>query len=400
MAEERHRHVVLGCGALGAAATFWLARETGGDVVALEQFELGHERGASEDHSRIIRHAYHSSVYTRLTPHAYAAWEEVEAESGLELVVRCGGLHLVEPGGAGGEVLDDYAVALREVGIPFELLDAEEIRRRHPQWRVDEGTVGLYQRDGGILDIGRATAAHLALARARGATVLPHTEVLGIADGADGVEVRTSRGTLLAEHLVVCAGAWTPRLLADALGVHLPIALTREQVTYFATPHVRDFLPDRFGVWSWHGTDVLYGFPIHGLVAAKAAIDMGGPFVDGPQDDVKPDPDRVARVLAFLERHLPGAAGPPVRSRQCLYDMPPDRDFVLDALPGHPRVHVAIGAGHAAKFAGLLGRLLAERVLTGSTSLPTDAFRLDRPALVDAAHAPNYRLRRPRAPTA
>ncbi len=400
MAEERHRHVVLGCGALGAAATFWLARETGGDVVALEQFELGHERGASEDHSRIIRHAYHSSVYTRLTPHAYAAWEEVEAESGLELVVRCGGLHLVEPGGAGGEVLDDYAVALREVGIPFELLDAEEIRRRHPQWRVDEGTVGLYQRDGGILDIGRATAAHLALARARGATVLPHTEVLGIADGADGVEVRTSRGTLLAEHLVVCAGAWTPRLLADALGVHLPIALTREQVTYFATPHVRDFLPDRFGVWSWHGTDVLYGFPIHGLVAAKAAIDMGGPFVDGPQDDVKPDPDRVARVLVFLERHLPGAAGPPVRSRQCLYDMPPDRDFVLDALPGHPRVHVAIGAGHAAKFAGLLGRLLAERVLTGSTSLPTDAFRLDRPALVDAAHATNYRLRRPRAPTA
>lgn len=226
--------------------------------------------------------------------------------------------------------------------------------------------------------------------------------MLGIADGADGVEVRTSRGTLLAEHLVVCAGAWTPRLLADALGVHLPIALTREQVTYFATPHVRDFLPDRFGVWSWHGTDVLYGFPIHGLVATKAAIDMGGPFVDGPQDDVEPDPDpdRMARVLAFLERHLPGAAGPPVRSRQCLYDMPPDRDFVLDALPGHPRVHVAIGAGHAAKFAGLLGRLLAERVLTGSTSLPTDAFRLDRPALVDAANAPNYRLRRPRAPTA
>ncbi len=254
-------------------------------------------------------------MYTRLTPHAYAAWEEVEAESGLELVVRCGGLHLVEPGGAGGEVLDDYAVALREVGIPFELLDAAEIRRRHPQWRVDEGTVGLYQRDGGILDIGRATAAHLALARARGATVLPHTEVLGIADGADGVEVRTSRGTLLAEHLVVCAGAWTPRLLADALGVHLPVALTREQVTYFATPHVRDFLPDRFGVWSWHGTDVLYGFPIHGLVATKAAIDMGGPFVNGPRTTWSPTPTAwpacspSSSAISRAPRARPSAAG-------------------------------------------------------------------------------------------
>jgi sarcosine oxidase len=61
---RQFRFVVVGCGGIGSAAAYWLARECGGEVLALEQFRLGHDQGASEDHSRIIRHAYHSRVYT------------------------------------------------------------------------------------------------------------------------------------------------------------------------------------------------------------------------------------------------------------------------------------------------------------------------------------------------
>jgi len=67
-----YQHVVVGAGALGTAAAYWLARSGAGEVLVLEQFELGNERGASEDHSRIIRHSYHSPDYTALTPAAYA----------------------------------------------------------------------------------------------------------------------------------------------------------------------------------------------------------------------------------------------------------------------------------------------------------------------------------------
>lgn len=67
-------HIVLGLGGIGSGAVYWLARRAGAEVLGLEQFELDHVRGGSQDHSRIIRHSYHTPQYVGLTKHAYAAW--------------------------------------------------------------------------------------------------------------------------------------------------------------------------------------------------------------------------------------------------------------------------------------------------------------------------------------
>src|SRR5690348_8387138 len=57
-------HVVVGLGGIGSAAAYWLARRGDGgrsrSVLGLEQFDIGHPNGASEDHSRIIRRSYHT----------------------------------------------------------------------------------------------------------------------------------------------------------------------------------------------------------------------------------------------------------------------------------------------------------------------------------------------------
>ena len=88
-----YEHIVLGVGGIGAAA-YWLARRGGGNVLAIEQYRLGHDRGASEDHSRIIRHSYHTTEYTSLTQAAYGHMRDLEHETGLELLRITGGLHL------------------------------------------------------------------------------------------------------------------------------------------------------------------------------------------------------------------------------------------------------------------------------------------------------------------
>ena len=80
-----YEYIVLGLGGLGSGAAYWLSRTAGADVLGIEQFELGHSRGESQDHSRIIRLSYHDPAYTALTPHTYAAWSEVEEESGAVL---------------------------------------------------------------------------------------------------------------------------------------------------------------------------------------------------------------------------------------------------------------------------------------------------------------------------
>lgn len=59
--------IVLGLGGLGAGALYWLARRAGAEVLGLEQFELGHARGSSHDHSRLIRLSYHRPFYVRLS---------------------------------------------------------------------------------------------------------------------------------------------------------------------------------------------------------------------------------------------------------------------------------------------------------------------------------------------
>ena len=74
--------IVVGLGAIGSGAAYWLSRRLGDRVLGLEQFELGHGNGAGQDHSRIIRLSYHRPDYIRLARRAYESWAEVEAESG------------------------------------------------------------------------------------------------------------------------------------------------------------------------------------------------------------------------------------------------------------------------------------------------------------------------------
>src|SRR5512134_3809704 len=89
--------IVVGLGGLGSAAAYWLARG-GARVTGFEQFEIGHDRGASQDQSRLIRLSYHTESYVRLAREAYATWAEVEADSGDRLVIPTGGLDLAPAG--------------------------------------------------------------------------------------------------------------------------------------------------------------------------------------------------------------------------------------------------------------------------------------------------------------
>jgi sarcosine oxidase len=181
------RAIVLGLGGIGSGALYWLARRLGGDVLGVEQFALGHERGGSHDHSRIIRYSYHTPAYVALAEGAYDAWREVERESGEVLIHRCGGLDLFPPDGVIPQ--RDYTESLTARGIPFELLSSDEVVARWPQFRHLDGVVGLYQEDGGLLAAARATAAHQRLAGGHGAAILEQATVERVRSLGDEVEV-------------------------------------------------------------------------------------------------------------------------------------------------------------------------------------------------------------------
>jgi sarcosine oxidase len=176
---EQVEYVVLGLGALGSATAYHLARR-GAQVVGLEQFALGHERGASHDPSRILRHSYHTPGYVRLTFDAYDDWAHLGADAGEELTTVVGGLDLFPPGAAIPAV--DYVDSMRECGVDFEVLEAADVAQRWPAFRLPPDTTALYQRRAAIVPAARGTAALQRLATSYGAVLRDESPVTAVRD--------------------------------------------------------------------------------------------------------------------------------------------------------------------------------------------------------------------------
>lgn len=373
--------IVIGLGGIGSAAAYRLAGTPGRRILGIEQFELGHDRGASQDVSRITRLSYHRRDYVELALRAQAAWREVEAASGDRIVTITGGLDLAPPNAA--ESIDDYAEAMTAASVPFEWLDTVDVARRWPQWRLDPGTRGIFQEAGGIADPERGNAAHQRLARAAGATLLERTRVPAIRDHGGELEVAVDDGrSFTAGAVVVATDAWTNDLL-EPLGNPLPLSVTREQVTWFAPADAAAFAPEAFPAWIWLDLPSFYGVPTWRGPGPKVGQDIGGRPTTADGRDFETDPEYLGRVEAFLAARLPGI-GPAARTKTCLYTVTPDRDFVLDRVPGHPGIVLALGAAHAYKFAALFGAILADLALDPARSAPDRElalFAAGRPTL-------------------
>lgn len=370
--------IVLGLGGIGSGAAYWLSRRLGNDVLGIEQFELGHVRGGSEDHSRIIRLSYHTPEYVELAKRAYDAWEQVEVDSGEPVVLRTGGLD-ISPANA-VIPLDDYRSSLTAAGVGYEELDAAEIMRRWPQWRLPEDVTALYQERTGLAMASRANATHRFLARENGATLIDDAPVTSIREMAGEVEVVADGITYRAASLVIAAGAWTNPALGH-FGVQFPLDVSLEHVVYTTPVDPLAYHPSRFPVWIWMDEPCFYGFPIFGEPAVKTAWDRCGLMVDPDVRSFEPDVDTVATIRRFAADHLRGSDIGVHVAKNCLYTLTPDRDFVIDRVPGTERVYCAIGAGHAFKFASLIGRLLTDLAIDGTTDVDLTPFSASRAIL-------------------
>ncbi|XP_071114469.1 monomeric sarcosine oxidase-like [Haliotis cracherodii] len=375
-------YIVIGCGGIGSGAVYWLSKRSR-SVLGLEQFKLGHDNGGSQDHSRIIRLTYHEDKYTRLTPHTYPAWETIERESGLQVVFKTPSLQLARRGEA-DHIMDMYAQSMDRTNIKYEKLNNRQVMQRYPQFRVGPDIVGLLQENAGIVDAALANAVHIQLARGNGATIIENCPATRIGRASNGnVVVYTTKGSFECKRIIITAGGWLNSVLGT-IGVHIPVTVTQEQVSYLGTPHMKDFTIDKFPVWYFHlPTYDIYSLPIHGNTGTKIGIDAGGPAVTANTRTFDPDPAREKVCTDLVKDICPKFDGPLLYTKTCLYTMPPDRSFVIDtcAYKGFDDVIVCCGAGHAFKFSSLLGKILSELALDGKTQYPIADFNITRDAI-------------------
>ena len=360
---ESFEVAVVGMGAIGSATAYHLARR-GAKVVAFEQYELGHVRGASHDTSRIVRTSYGSTAYVRLAQSAYRDWADLERESGERLLTITGGVILIPIDGPYSAT--DFTVALNECGVEHELLSPAEVQARWPQFRVPENVETVYTADTGIAHASRTVATLQMRARTHGAEIRDRTAVLSLTPDAEGVVVHTANGDIRAGKVVVAADAWTNMLL-EPLDAAIPLDIMQEQVTYFHPAEPDQYDRARFPVWIWEDDECYYGFPTFGEPSIKAARDVSENRMNPEQRSFVPSPELTAQLSEFMDGLIPGK-GPELRTVTCQYALTKDRRFVLSALPQHPDIIVGLAAGHGFKFTPTLGRVLAELALDGEST--------------------------------
>ena len=376
MTDQHYDVIVAGVGGMGSAACWHLAKR-GQRVLGLERFDLGHGMGSSHGMSRIIRLAYFEGTqYVPMVRRAHELWSETGKQAGMDLLYVTGSVDLA-PEGAG--FVESSRQSCLDHGLDHESLTKAEIARRFPAFSLPDGHVGLWQPDGGFVASERAIYAHVGLAQAAGATIRTNEAVLEWSTTAHGgVKVVTDRGTYTAGRLVITSGAWMDTL-NPALAPHIK---TVKQAIGWHT--VRNPEPFRMGNLPVFILTVdegnFYGFPLWEHPGFK----LGGPHfgrepIDPSDPDRTPSPRQVKLLQDCIARYFPDATGDALAIKGCIYTVTPDEHFVIDTMPDAEQVAFAsCCSGHGYKFASVIGEILADISIKGSSHFDLSPFSLAR----------------------
>lgn len=367
--------IVLGVGGVGSAALFHLAQRNV-RVLGIDAFEVGHDRGSSHGQTRIIRQAYfeHPS-YVPLVQRSCTLWSELEQRSGQQLFHQVG---LLQVGPKHGEVVRGVLASARAHRLHVEELTAAETERRWPQFRVpDRNMGGVFEPSAGYLEVENCVQAHVDAAKGLGAELMLGERVRAWNLENGRVRIQTDSRTVHANRLVIAAGAWAGELLK---GLGLELAVLRKPVFWYAPPKQRQFTQGCPCFLFEAAEGEFYGFPALEPYGVKVAEHTGGDRVDDrlavSRDLQTGDRERIERFTASC---LPGLGRQLTRHVVCLYTMSPDRHFVVDRHPEYSQVVLAAGlSGHGFKFSPVLGEVLADLALEGTTTQPTEFLRWPR----------------------
>lgn len=226
--------VVIGGGVVGCSILYHLTKLGWSDVVLLERAEL---TAGSTWHAAANIHGLHDNAnISRLQHYTMNLYKELEQETGQSCgIFQPGYLYLAQTENREHQLRLQAAKA-RRYGMEFHEVSRDEAERLHPLVNYDGVRCIMFEPSGGNVDPSGVTNAYAVGARARGAQIYRHTEVMGTEPQADGSWiVRTNKGDIHTAWVINAAGLWG-REIGRMAGIDLPLLPTEHQ--YFVTEAV------------------------------------------------------------------------------------------------------------------------------------------------------------------
>ncbi|MBI3926825.1 MAG: FAD-dependent oxidoreductase [Armatimonadetes bacterium] len=360
-----YQAAVIGGGINGLCAAYHFVLKGFRKVLLVEQYPLLHTRGSSHGKTRMTCAADPVRDYVELHRVAHQQeWPRLERD--------CGG-PLIHPGpgilfGAPGAGLRSWFEQSAQAGSDVQWLEPADARRRFPQFRFADAEGVVLERPAGVIAAERTMRNLVAFLGKQSVDLWDSTRVLGIAPG-DPIELKTSRGTIAAEHLVVAAGPWAGRLIPQLHRCLTPLSQVAGFFSIQAPPEAVSV--GSFPCWTCFGVGEehsFYGLP--GLEGGR--IEAVRDTLDGHAGTEEQMFENEAPVLRhFLERELALPLGEEVVFEKGFVTASITDDVIVDVYPAHPRIAFTAGCmGRGFKFAPLTGRLLVELAVAGKTEIP------------------------------
>ena len=260
--------VVIGAGIVGNAVVAHLAEKGWRSIVQIDKGPLPDPGGSTGHASNFIFPVDHSKEIAQLTLDSMRQYEKLGVQT------TCGGIEVARTAERMEELRRRMASA-KSWGVEAELISPAQVRELVPFISTEPILGAFYTPSVSVVDSLQAGTLFRQAALDRGAlTTAANTEVLGI-DTARGrvTGVRTDRGDIATDTVVVACGVWSPRIAAMAgatipltPAVHQmidvgPIPVLEETRTEIAFPIVRDM--DTFMYERQNGGDLEIGSYAH-----------------------------------------------------------------------------------------------------------------------------------------
>ncbi len=211
------RVVIIGAGIVGNSVAYHLSRLGETDITLIDKGPLPNPGGSTGHASNFIFPVDHSKEMTSLTLESMRQYKE------LDVYLECGGIEVARTGERMQELARRMASATTWGIEPATLLTPAQIKELVPF--IDEQLLlgGFYTPGAGVVDSLRAATIMRERAQQAGMTISANTEVLGL-DVEHGriKRVRTDRGEIEADRVVIACGCWSPRI-ARLAGANIPL---------------------------------------------------------------------------------------------------------------------------------------------------------------------------------
>ena len=360
--------VIIGGGIVGSSIAWHLTTAGCKSVLVIER-ESAQGKGSTGKSMGGVRAQFSTPINIQMSLYSIPFYARFEEELGHPSGYRDQGYLFVATRDSHLGYLHANLERQKALGLKtVRMLEAAEIRSMLPELRSDDIVGGSFCSTDGFVDPHSAMTGFMARASEQGAMLWKKTGITAIATDSGGIrEVETTRGRVATRTVVNAGGAWAAQV-AKLVGVDLPVEPLRRMLVpsepFDDFPHSSPMVIDMSN--GFHFRPEGRGF----LLAWNDPEETSGYKTDV-------EPEFIEKILTRAANRVPVFENLPVNPKRAwagLYEMTPDHHAILGPVPGVPGFFLANGfSGHGVMHAPATGKILADLILKGKTSVVNDA---------------------------